>query len=133
MAPIHREVLLDASMQRVWDAARDPAALHTRLVPGFVVDTRLQDDVRTVTFANGFVVRERIVDIDDVRHRIAWAVIDSPRMTHHNASLQVFEEKGGTRAVWIADLLPHALAPDIAAMIDLGFAAMQRAFAKPDL
>jgi uncharacterized protein YndB with AHSA1/START domain len=131
MASIHREVLLDAPVQRVWDATRDPAALHTRLVPGFVVDTRLQDDARMVTFANGFVVRERIVDIDDARHRIAWSVIDSPRMTHHNASLQVFEEHGGTRAVWIADLLPHELAPDIAAMIDLGLAAMQRAFAKP--
>lgn len=41
----------------VWDAARDVGALHTRLVPGFAVDTQLEEGARIVTFANG-VVRE---------------------------------------------------------------------------
>ena len=124
MASIHREVLIDAPPREVWAAARDPGALHTKLVPGFVVDTRLEGDVRTVTFANGFVARERIVDIDDERRRVAWTVIESPRMTHHNASLQLFDENGRTRAVWIADLLPHDAAANVATMIDHGLTAM---------
>ena len=48
-------------------------------------------------------------------------------MTHHNASLQVFAgEAGGSRVVWIADLLPNDIAGAIAGMIDQGMAAMKR-------
>ena len=47
-------------------------------------------------------------------------------MTHHNASFQVFAENGGTRGEWIADLLPHELAPQIAAMIEQGLSVMKR-------
>jgi hypothetical protein len=47
-------------------------------------------------------------------------------MTHHNASLQVFAENGRTRAVWIADLLPHEIAPQIAGMIEQGLSVMKR-------
>jgi hypothetical protein len=41
-------------------------------------------------------------------------------MTHHNASLQIFAEGEGSRAVWIADLLPHELGPAIGGMIAQG-------------
>lgn len=130
MASIHREVVLDAEPDVVWDAARDVGALHTRLVPGFVIDTRLEEDVRIVTFANGMTVREPIIDVDDARRRIAWAATGT-QMTHYNASFQVFAHEGGrTRGVWIADLLPHEMAPEIAAMIEQGLAAMQAAFAR---
>jgi len=54
----------------VWDALRDVGALHTRLVPGFVTDTSLQDGVRTVTFGNGMVARETIVTVDENEHRV---------------------------------------------------------------
>jgi len=37
----------------------------TRLAKGFVVDTRLDGEARIVTFANGIVARELIVDIDE--------------------------------------------------------------------
>jgi uncharacterized protein YndB with AHSA1/START domain len=33
VASIHREILIDAPPEQVWDAARDVGALHTRLVP----------------------------------------------------------------------------------------------------
>jgi carbon monoxide dehydrogenase subunit G len=126
MASIHREISIDAPPEHVWDAVRDIGALHTRLVPGFVTDTKLEDGARIVTFANGSVARELIVDVDDGARRIAWAVVGTP-MTHHNASFQVFADSGRTRGVWIADLLPHELAPAIATMIEQGLAAMKRA------
>ena len=65
MASIHKEIIIDASPDHVWDALRDFGALHTRLVPGFVTDTRLDGDARIVTFANGTVAREILVDCDD--------------------------------------------------------------------
>jgi hypothetical protein len=56
----------------VWEAVRDVGAVHTRLAPGFVVDTRLEADTRVVTFANGLVARELIVDIDDDARRLVF-------------------------------------------------------------
>jgi hypothetical protein len=129
MASIRREVVLNATIDTVWDALRDLGALHTRLVPGFVLDTRMEgDDARIVTFANGMVVRELILDVNEEQRRVAWAAVDTP-MTHYNASFQLFDKgQGRTKGVWIADLLPHDAAPDIAVMIEQGLAAMKKKF-----
>jgi carbon monoxide dehydrogenase subunit G len=126
MASIRREISIAATAERVWDALRDVGALHTRLVPGFVTDCRLDGDARVVTFANGIVAREVIVDVSDEQRRIAWTAVGG-RLTHHNASAQVFAEGQSSRVVWIADLLPHEMAPAIAGMIEQGLAAMQQA------
>jgi hypothetical protein len=49
------------------------------------------------------------------------------RLTHHNASLQVFADgEGRSRVVWIADLLPNELAGAIAGMIEQGMAVMKK-------
>ena len=113
--------------ERVWDAVRDVGAVHERLAPGFVVDTRLEAGARVVTFANGLVARELIVDVDDEARRLAWAVVGSPRLTHHNASMQVFDDGDrGSRVVWIADLLPNEIAGTIAAMIEEGLGTMKK-------
>ena len=73
MASIRRELVLEARPIDVWAAVRE-GALRERLVPGLVVDTRLENGVRIVTFANGLVARELIVDIDDDARRLVWAV-----------------------------------------------------------
>ena len=124
MASIRRETHIDARPETVWDALRDVGALHTRLVPGFVVDTRLEPGARVVTFGNGLVARELIVDVDDASRRVAWSVVGSA-MTHHNASAQVFPDGDGCRFVWIADLLPDEVAPRIAAMIEQGIGVIR--------
>ncbi len=127
MASIRKEIVIEASPKRVWDAVRDVGAVHERLAPGFVVDTRLEAGARVVTFANGLVARELIVDVDDEARRLAWAVVGSPRLTHHNASMQVFDDGDrGSRVVWIADLLPNENAGTIAAMIDEGLGTMKK-------
>lgn len=129
MASIHQEVLIDVPAAQLWDAMRDVGALHTRLVPGFVTDCRVEDGgaARTVTFGNGLVARELIVDLDDQARRIAWSA-PGGRLSHYNASAQVFEEgPRRCRVVWIADLLPHEMAPAIAGMITQGLQAMKAA------
>ena len=126
MASIRKEVALDATPEHVWDALRDVGALHTRLVTGFVTDCRLDGDARVVTFANGMVARELIVDIDDASRRVVWSAVGG-RLTHHNASAQVIATEGGaSRVVWIADLLPNEMAPAIAGMIEQGLGAMKK-------
>ena len=127
MASIRKEFVVGAPVEDVWAAIRDVGAPHKRLAPGFLVDTRLEGDARVVTFANGLVVRERIVDVDDAARRLCWAVVGSPRLTHHNASLQVFAEGGDrSRVVWIADLLPDEIAGDIRGLIEQAMAVMKQ-------
>ena len=116
MASIRTEILVDAPPDYCWDVLRDVGALHTRLVPGFVTDTKLEEGARIVTFGNGMVARELIVDVDDEARRIVWSVVGGS-MSHHNASVQVFPDGTGSRLVWIADILPHEVAPQIKAMI----------------
>ena len=125
MASIRREISVAARAAEIWDAVRDVGAVHERLAPGFVTDTRMDGDARIVTFGNGLVARELIVDVDDAERRLVWSVVGG-RKTHHNASLQVFESSAHSRVVWIADLLPNDLAGAIAGMIDQGMAAMKR-------
>ena len=126
MASIRKEVTIDVPPEQLWAAMRDVGALHTRLVAGFVTDCRMDGDARTVTFANGMVARELIVDVDERDRRVVWAAVGG-RLTHHNASTQVFDASPGrSRVVWIADLLPNELAPAIEAMIEQGVAAMKR-------
>jgi hypothetical protein len=99
-------------------------------VPGFVTDTKLESGARIVTFANGMIVKELIVDLDDKARRLVWSAVGG-RLSHHNASAQVFADGDGrSRLVWTADLLPDELAGDIRTMMDHGAAAMQKAFAK---
>ena len=124
MASIRKEILVNARPEYVWDALRDVGALHTRVVPGFVVDTRLEEGARIVTFGNGMVARELIVDVDDEARRVVWAVVGG-RFTHHNASVQVFPDGAGSRLAWIADLLPNEIAGDIRAMIEQAASVMK--------
>jgi carbon monoxide dehydrogenase subunit G len=107
VASIHKEFLIDASPEEVWAAVRDYGAVHERLVPGLLLDSRLDGDARIVTFANGFVVREVLVDLDDSARRVVYSSVEG-RATHHNASMQAFAEgDGGSRLVWITDVLPR--------------------------
>jgi hypothetical protein len=130
MASIYKDIIIDAHPDDVWDAVRDFGAVHTRLAPGFVLDTKLDGDARIVTFANGSVARETLVDCDDKRRRLVYAIA-SERLKQHSASAQVFAESDGrTRFVWITDVLPNEIAPYIDAQMDQGALAIQKALGR---
>ena len=125
MASIRKEIQVRQPRDVVWDAIRDVGSIHKRLVPGFVVDCRLERGSRYLTFANGMTIREIIVDVDDRSCRHVWSARGEP-FTHHNASIQVFAEDDHTcRLVWIADLLPNEIAGTIAEMIEHGLKTMK--------
>jgi hypothetical protein len=127
MASIHKDIPIDASAAEVWAAVRDFGNPHRRLVPGFALDARLDGEARVVTFANGTVARELLVDCDEGRRRLVYAVI-SERVKQHSASVQVFPD-GDTcaRLVWIVDVLPNEIAPYIDGQMDQAALAMQNA------
>jgi hypothetical protein len=125
MATIRKEFTVQVAADEVWAAFRDVGAIHTRLARGFVTDCRLQGTLRTVTFANGLVAKERIVTIDDDAHRLVYSVVEG-KPTHHNGSFEVIPEGAGrSRVIWIADLLPDDIAGAIGQMMELGSQAMK--------
>ena len=124
MATIFKEFEIAASPEFVWAAIRDVGAVHTRLAKGFVTDTTLADGVRTVTFANGFVVSEKIVTIDDERRRLAYTSVGG-KASHHNAYFQVFATATGTRLQWVTDLLPDDAREPISQMVEAGSTAIR--------
>ena len=130
MASIHKDIPIDAHPNDVWAAVRDFGAVHRRLVPGFVLDARLDGETRVVSFANGTVARELLVDCDDARRRLVYAVI-SERVKQHSASVQVAAD-GDTRArlIWIVDVLPDEIAPYIDGQMDQAALAMQKALGR---
>jgi len=124
MATITTDFTVAADPDLVWDAVRDVGALHTRLVPGFVTAVALANAERVVTFANGMTITERIVTVDDRGRRLVYAA-SGGRTTHHNASLQVLPAgPGRARLIWITDLLPEAVAPQVRQMVDQAVAVM---------
>ena len=127
MASIFKEIHIDASAASVWDAVRDFGAVHTRLAPGFVTDAKMDGDARIVTFSNGSVARELLVDCDDARRRLVYAIV-SERIKQHSVSVQIADEgANGSKFVWTVDVLPNEVAPYIAAQMDLGIIAMKKA------
>jgi uncharacterized protein YndB with AHSA1/START domain len=130
MASIRKQVHIDAPVARVWDALRDVGALHTRLAPGFVVDTKLDGSARIVTFGNGQVAREEIVSVDDNQRRVAWAILDQP-FEHYSGAAWVEPEVGGARFVWTADLLPNEMADQVDAMMTAGIQVIKKALERP--
>jgi hypothetical protein len=131
MATIYKEFIVKATPQFVWKAIKDVGSVHTRLAQGFVTNTVLACDIRTVTFANGFVVKERIITVSDQECRLAYTAVEGPT-SHHNAYLQVFSApKGQSRVLWVTDFLPEEMRGPIEQIVELGSAAMTQTLERP--
>jgi len=128
MATVRRQIQIDASAASAWDAIRDFGAVHERVVPGFVVDCRLDGDARVVTFFTGNVQREPLVDLDDEARRLVYGAIDSPLgATHYNASVQVLGDgENECRVEWIVDFLPDELGDVLGQLMDRAAESMRR-------
>ena len=126
MPSIHHEIFIAVPADKVWDAVRDVGALHTRLVPGFVSMTEMvqgtKAPTRRVTFANGVILDEVIVDCDDQRRRLVWSI---KSVEHHNGVMTVDFADGGSRVTWTADVLPPEMAERFDPSMAAGLAAMK--------
>ena len=132
MATIQKEVEIAAPADAVWAVLRDFGGL-LKLAPGFVTGCALEEEgaVRLVTFFNGVQLRERLVTLDDAARRIVYTAFGG-RTTHHNASAQVFAvDAQRCRFIWIADLLPYAVAPAMDQMMARGAEVMRSALTPP--
>lgn len=129
MATIRTEIGIDASPQHIWDVVRDVGAVHTRLLPGRVADTRIQGVDRFLTFPDGHIIRELIISIDDETRRMAYSVVDGarPSLDYHHASFEVRSAGERGRLIWITDVLPDTIAPEIRIRTEYGIKEMKQA------
>lgn len=126
MPTVHHEIEIAVSPEQVWDSVREVGALHVRLVPGFVVNTEMLAHAdapkRRVTFANGVVLDEVIISIDDQRRRLVWSITS---VQHHNGALQIIDSNGASRVTWTADVLPADLAEQFSPLMAQGLQTMK--------
>ena len=126
MPSIHKQVAVAVDATTAWQRLRRIEKAHELFAP-VLTDCRLDGETRTVRFANGMVVRELILDVDDERRRVAYAALDAPGMTYHHASMQVIEAgPGRSLFVWVTDFLPPGVRDAVAPLIEQGSAAFRK-------
>jgi hypothetical protein len=95
--------------------------------PGVVTACSVEGSTRAVTFANGNVVREVLVGIDEERRRIAYAVTGG-RFSQHASSMQIVDDSGTCRLIWVSDFLPDEVEPLVRGLMEQGSEALERSF-----
>ncbi len=125
MATIRTSLETAASPDDAWAAIRDVGALHTRLAPGFVADTKLEPGARVVTFAKAWSCASRSSRSTTRRAASSGPPrADARRITTHRCRFA--GPDGGAVVVWTADFLPDDIKPQLAALIEAGTRAMKR-------
>jgi len=125
MTTLRKEIIIEISADNAWSRLRDVQKTH-ELFAGVLVDSRVNGDIRTVIFANGMEVDERIMSIDDDLRRIAYAV-QSDQFAEHAASMEIASvNKQQCRFIWISDFLPDANATLVAPLMEQGCAALKK-------
>jgi Polyketide cyclase / dehydrase and lipid transport len=125
MASIFTKQAVEVASEKAWASLRLVGQAHKLFAP-VLVEGHMNGDTRTVRFANGMVVRERILDVDDERRRVAYTVLDGPGMMYHHASMQVVDAgPGRCLFLWTTDFLPQEIGGDLEALIEQGTRALK--------
>ena len=125
MASIYSEKTVRVPVDKAWAALSDIANPH-RLFAGVLTDAKIDGKVRTVTFANGMVAQERIIDVDGKRRRVAYTVLGD-MFEHHSASMEIVPDgPDRCRFIWTTDLLPDDRVQMVAPLMEQGAQALVR-------
>lgn len=130
MATLYRDIPVETSAEAAWAALRDPANVG-RVFAGVLIDVRMENDVRWVTFADGTVIEEHVIGVDEAHMRLAYTV-GGGRFEHHHAALQVLPDTTPERCrvVWTSDFTPDERAAMVEPLMDAGCAALRRNLAR---
>ena len=120
MATARVDIAIETSAERECSVVRDFERGPLTMAPGHVTGCQAHRGIRTVTFADGTIARERLIGVDEQDRRIVFSIIgDTIRPEHDNAVMQVVPGGDSTcTLVWMHDVLPDDLAPTLhAAMV----------------
>jgi Polyketide cyclase / dehydrase and lipid transport len=125
MATIWWEEPVAVSADKAWAALRRVDRAHELFAP-ILVGGIIEDGIRTVTFANGLVARERIVTVDESRQRVVYSVLGDT-FEHHSASMQILPvDEANCRFLWISDFLPDERVGTVQPLVQQGALALVR-------
>jgi hypothetical protein len=125
MPSIHSQVLLDVGLDVAWDELRKVGEAHKLFAP-VLVDSRVHGETRTLRFADGHILHERILDIDEARRRVSYTATDAPGLTFHHASMQIADAgPGRCLFIWVTDFLPAEMHARLAPLIEQGTRALK--------
>lgn len=129
MAFVQKEIVIQVCAQRVWDIIGDSADGPVRMAPGFVIASRLKEpDQRIVTFVDGAVVHERLVDIDHQARRLVYSVVGGSMQPESDTSImQVFADGDDrSRFVWSHQVQPDGLVETMSGAMDRGMSLLKQ-------
>ena len=113
MACIYAEVTINRPAEEVWAEVADVGGVSGML--GLVSESSAEGDVRKCTLANGAEIEEKILSIDHDNRRVGYTITEGMPFEYHAASMQVFDEGGGTSTLrWITDVKPDSEAERMA-------------------
>ena len=125
MATIWWEEPVAVEAEVAWSALRQ-VGLAYRLFAPVLVDGTIDGDVRSVRFADGLTVDEKIVSVDETRRRVAYTVLGT-MFEHHSASMQIAPvDEASCRFIWISDFLPDAMAETVQPLVEQGSRALAK-------
>jgi carbon monoxide dehydrogenase subunit G len=110
MASIKKEITINAAPDKIWEIAGvfetihewHPAAESVEMVEGE------EEPRRLITLADGSIVDERLVSLDDVKCSQTYTILESPiPLTNYFATISVQPEGTGSRVTWSANYDPN--------------------------
>ncbi|WP_040798147.1 tyrosine-protein phosphatase [Nocardia higoensis] len=116
MTQVTRSITLDASAEETWRVVGDVANVH-RWVPA-LIDTTMDADIRTVTFADGAPARERVLARSDEDRTYTYTYLDGPiPLDEYFSTLSVgpHHHDRGALVTWTATL---AATPEVVQSVD---------------
>lgn len=117
MATINLETNLAVSADELWGKVKDVGSISAFL--DVISESSVDGDQRSCTMADGAVLAETIISIDDDLQRVAYTITDSPfGIEAHSASMQVTDlGEGRSMFQWTTDVKPDALAGALGPML----------------
>ncbi len=108
MATLFHTSYLPVSPEVAWERIAAVGKVH-EIVPAIATCT-VDGDRRFCTFADGAVLKERLISVDRDLMRLAYTITESPfGLEYHSAALQIVAEGSGARLLWTTDIKPDGL------------------------
>ena len=127
MASILRKIKLAVPAHIAWKTLRDVGKAETLFSP-VLIDSSLDGDVRTVQFADGMTVKERIIVIDEENYRVAYTVLGD-MFDYHAAAMQIVSvDETSSYFIWVSDFLPEAAQSVVEPLVEKGMLAVEEFF-----
>ena len=110
MASIKRKITINASPDAIWKVAGDFAGIaewHPAIASIKMVEGE-KEPRRILTLADGAIVDERLIELDDAKYTHTYTILDSPiPLTNYLATISVQPEGGQSRVIWSATYDPN--------------------------